>query len=82
MTDDYILYVAACEREKANLHLQWIIDYWKVEVGMAEIVNEDVPLSRTLRRPKKGKREAGPGPARFVPIGEGRGILVRDVIDE
>ena len=85
--DEYIEYVAACEREKGMLHLQWILDAARLEVGLVEIVPAiDEPIYRTLRRKRgaEGHAYAPPAtvpepPARFLPTGDGQGVLVRDV---
>lgn len=85
--DPYIARVAADHRAAAQLHLGWMLDLLRLEVGLVEVVPRDeyaddgLPLRR-LRRITRPAPTPAPDPRRprMVPIGDGRAVIVRDVI--
>jgi hypothetical protein len=64
-------------RTMANLVTSWAIDIWKVEVGMAEIV--DWPPVSNERRLRRGQNEPDRPEGTRVVFQGGFAYLVRDV---
>lgn len=78
--DTYIERVANDNRLAARMVLDQALDRLRLTVGLVEVVpsSESGTLpTRSLLRTRKG--ETPVKPARFVPLGNGRCVLVRDV---
>ena len=88
--DEFIERVAARERVLAMQDLSWMLDRWRLDVGLVEVVPpDDGPIYRTLRHKRgidgrvvgiEATRSTERDPSvRFVPTEAGMGVLVRDV---
>ena len=83
--DEAIEKAVTQQRAIAQLHFQWMIDQWKYEMGMLEVLGRDEESAwedstrRTLRRKVLNENTTPDRPYRFLPFFNGWGVLVRDM---